>query len=98
MKQASTLGLESLPLDLTGMSDEAVKEVGLKYYLDLFLQNSRFGLHSCNRWRTSIFSRGRLKHAFYKAENWQITKRKNRGFKFRENGFVGFYLFCKVKP
>ena len=80
MKQASgkILDLESLLLDLTGMSDEAVKEVGLKYYLDLFLQNSRFGLHSLHDGEQVYFSRGSFKHAFYKAENWQITKRKNR--------------------
>lgn len=80
MKQAirEIVNLKSLVLDTEKLpeSESDLETFGRSQYSDLFLTNARSGYHLLHDGEQVRFSRGRFKHAFSKADDWQSSSRK----------------------
>lgn len=72
----NTLNLDDLLIDISVIPLEELEIYARKLYADLFLTGEPVGTHLLHDENQVNFKRGRFKHAFSKADNWQVSKEK----------------------
>jgi hypothetical protein len=68
--------LDMLLLDWSALTDSEVEVKGKERFVELFLQNARYGYANAHDGEQVRFNRGRFSHAFYLAGNWRSSKKK----------------------
>lgn len=75
-KRAAVPNLDSLLLNLTGLDDSAVEELGLRHYRELYVPAGKYGVLQTHDGEEVRFFADRYEHAFWEPEDWRFSDRK----------------------
>ena len=63
--------LKALLVDLAGLDNREIEELGRKLYLDLYLTHGHYGLHETHDGETLVFHARQFEHAFYASSDYR---------------------------